>query len=632
VFEHAYSHAPLTLPAHASLFSGRLPFDTGVRDEVASAFKPGERLLTEMLHDRGFATGGVVSAPILGKGTGLEKGFDFYDDEMPVLSADTTDEPQRDGVESEAVAERWLGRAKSSRLFLFLHLNEPHAPYLPPKRFSNFLPYDGEIAYADEIVGRLIRHLKTHQLYDQSTIVLASDHGEGLGAHGEQEHGLFVYDEAIRVPLVVKQAGGVGAGRRVADLVQLIDIVPTILDLVKAPVPGNLRGRSLRPLLDGTGRIPAASVYSEAVWGHRRFGWSELTSLTTQEFRYIKAPREELYSRLDDPQEYTNLVDAAGRSEKAKNTLRVALDALVGKAAAATSEGAVDPKDRWAIAEVYQHALRLDAERKWTRSIALLKQVLRDEPQAREVWNRLAVVAMNVNRYDLAIDAYRHVIDLDPSDAWGCLGAATALVKAHKLDEARDQAERAVELAMMDRRALAAAHTALAQIALARHDEEAARLEAALVREADPSTPMPPYVEARLLYEQGKYADAVPLFEEAIAALRGSRSGPIPDLRYYSGEALRRVERYSDSEYEFLAEIREFPHNVRARASLAVLYDSQWRIDEAAATVTELVKTTPSPEAYAAAIRLWTTLGDRRKADALRAEARREFGQIDRKS
>src|SRR5919201_167424 len=115
---------------------------------------------------------------------------------------------ERDGAESETIAERWLDQQRSPRVFLFLQLNEPHAPYAPPARFGDYAPYDGEIAYADDIVGRLVHYLKTHQLYDQSTIVLLSDHGEGLGDHGEQEHGLFLYDETMRVPIIIKQAGG----------------------------------------------------------------------------------------------------------------------------------------------------------------------------------------------------------------------------------------------------------------------------------------------------------------------------------------------------------------------------------------------------------------------------------------
>jgi choline-sulfatase len=324
VFERAYSHAPQTLPAHVAMLAGRLPFETGVRDNVGFAVKPGERLLPQMLRERGFTTGGVVSAYVLRKETGIAQGFDFFDGDMPSSSPELSiGQVQRDGSASEAIAEHWLDSQRSSRVFLFLHLYEPHKPYTPPARFSQFAPYDGEIAYADEIVGRLVHYLKAHQLYDQSTIVLLSDHGEGLGDHGEQEHGLFVYDEAIHVPLIVKQEGNAGAGRRIADLVQHIDLVPTILDLVKAPGVGSLRGRSLKPVLEGTGKLAPPTIYSEALYARYHFGWSELTAVTDERYRYVKAPREELYDLTRDPRERTNIAEERPQPRQA---LRSALD------------------------------------------------------------------------------------------------------------------------------------------------------------------------------------------------------------------------------------------------------------------------------------------------------------------
>src|SRR5437773_8948236 len=208
VFERAYSHAPQTLPAHVSMLSGRLPFETGVRDEGV-AIKPGERLLPHLLRDRGYTTGGVVSSSLLGRDAGMARGFDFFD-------ADLDKAARRDGADSEAVAEHWLNSVGTSRIFLFLHLDEPRAPYAEHLE-SGAAPatYDSEIAYADEIVGRLVKYLKAHQLYDRSTIILLSDHGEGLSDHGEREHGLFLYEEVIHVPLIVKQPAGIGAGTRV---------------------------------------------------------------------------------------------------------------------------------------------------------------------------------------------------------------------------------------------------------------------------------------------------------------------------------------------------------------------------------------------------------------------------------
>src|SRR5262249_33982715 len=228
----------------------------------------------------------------------------------------------------------------------FLHLYEPHKPYSPPPRFATYAPYDGELDYADDIVGNLLHYLRSHQHNDRPTIVLASGEGEGLDDHGEQEHGLLHYDKAVHVRLIIKQAGNVGAGRRVTDPVQHLDLVPTILDLVKAPAPGSLRGRSLTPLLDGSGKLSSQAIYSEALYARYHFGWSELTALTDERYRYISAPREELYDLARDPHERENL--AAGRPN-ACDALRTALDRLTA-GSTIQAPGGISPEDRERLA------------------------------------------------------------------------------------------------------------------------------------------------------------------------------------------------------------------------------------------------------------------------------------------
>ncbi len=657
VFDQAYSHAPQTLPAHVSLLSGRLPFETGVRDNLGFTVKAGERLLPQMLHDRGYTTGGVVSAYVLRKETGINQGFDFFDDEMPPASPEVTiAQVQRDGGDSEQVAEHWLDMQRSSRVFLFLHLYEPHKPYAPPERFSEFAPYDGEIAYSDEIVGRLIENLKAHQLYDHSTIILLSDHGEGLGDHGEQEHGLFIYDEAVHVPLLIKQAAGTGAGRRVADPVQHIDIVPTILDLVKAPIPANLRGRSLKPLLEGTSRIPEQALYAEALYARYHFGWSELTSLTDGRYRYIKAPNDELYDLARDPHERTNI--AADRAQ-ARQALRSALDRLVAgttiDAPAAVSADArerlqalgyvgaqtdvstkapadslPDPKDKREILEAYRQAVDLAAEAKWPQAIATLQQILAEDPGMADVWGQLAQFAVRADRFDQAIDAYKHLIMLRPDEPNGYIGAAGAMLRIRKLDDAQEHAELAVQVAAdSDPRLRATAYELLANIALARRDADGARQAAAQAHEADPTLPLPAMVDARLLYDEGKYAEAVPLFEQALADVR-KRGLQVTDLHYYAADTLARLERYPDAEKQFIEELKYFPHNSRARAGLAMLYQATGRPDAASRMVTDMIRVSPTPEAYSLAARLWTMFGNPRQANAVRAEARRTFAEPSR--
>jgi arylsulfatase A-like enzyme/Tfp pilus assembly protein PilF len=650
VFERAYSHAPQTLPAHAALLSGQLPFETGVRDNVGFSVKTGERLLPQMLRDRGFTTGGVVSAYVLRKETGISQGFDFFDGEMPPSSPELSiGQVQRDGGESEKIAERWLDTIGTSRAFLFLHLYEPHKPYAPPERFAEYEPYDGEIAYADEIVGRFVRYLKSHQAYDRSTVILLSDHGEGLGDHGEQEHGLFVYDEAIHVPLIIKQESNAGAGRRVADVVQHIDLVPTVLDLVKAPGTGGLRGRSLKPVLEGTGRLPELSVYSEALYARYHFGWSELTALTDGRYRYVKAPREELYDLQRDPRERSNIADERPQARLAlRGALdRVAADAKIhvpspipaeardrlqalgyvgAQADVATpppGDSLADPKDKRDVLERYRAAVDFAGARQWPQAIALLQQILRDEPEMADVWSQLAVFATRIDRHDQAVDAYQHYIALKPQDPAAYIGAAASLLKLRKLDDAREHAQLAADVAAStDRRARASAHEMLAKIALARHDPDAARDEAALAREADPTLPLPIYIDARLLYDQGKYADALPLFEAAIAELKKSTL-QITELHFYAADTLGRLERYEEAEAEFLEELKYFPQNTRARAGLAMIYQATEQPEAAARVVADMTRITPTPESYALAAKLFTMFGDRKQAEAVRAEGRR---------
>ena len=652
VFERAYSHAVQTLPAHVALLSGRFPFDTGVRDDGAP-LKANERLLAQMLRDRGYATGGIVSSGMLRGETGLAKGFDFFDDpstgsgssrvssreapstglgsplaaarpdDVPAVAVElTAGELRRDGAESEAVAERWLASVGSTRLFLFLHLHEPHAPYAAPERFGALAPYDGAIAYADEIVGRLVRYLKASQLYDQSTIVLVSDHGEGLGDHGEQGHGLFLYDEAIHIPLIVKQAGGADAGRRVADLVQQADIVPTVLDLVKAPVPGNLRGRSLKTLADGTGtRPPDQTVYAETLYGRNRFGWSALESLTDGTLQYIRAPREELYDLKDDPRQRDNI--AAGHTIVEER--RTALKRLMGEAGETREDTPADPKDKRDVVDQYRSARRLVAERKWPEAIDIFQKILHDEPSASRVWGELGDVAALAGRYTVALDAYQHVIALEPLEAAGYLAAANASLKSRKLDDAEQQAGQAVQAAGLDARRLAEAHALLAAVALARHDADTARAEAALVQQSDPASVWPAYVDARLLYEEGYFAEALPLLERANADLRKARGGAIPDLHYVTGDVLLQAGRYDEAETQLREELRSFPHNVLASAALASLYQATGQLESAARVVSDLTRVTPTPDSYALAARLWTSLGDRKQAAQVRAEAQRTF-------
>jgi len=669
VFERAYSHVPQTLPAHASLLSGRLPFDTGVRDAGGPVVQPSERMLAEILRDRGFSTGAVVSSWLLREDVGLGQGFDLFDDAMPVPSDGTLlDELHRDGAESIAGAEQWLEAFGGSRAFLFVQLAEPHAPYDAPDRFAGSSAYDSEIAYADELVGRLVRYLKTHQLYDRSTIVLVSDHGEGLGDHGELGHGLLTYEETLRIPLIVKLPAGEGAGRRVKDVVQHVDVAPTILDLAKAPIPGAMRGRSLRPLLEGGGRFPRRIAYSESLYAHYHFGWSGRMTITDGRYRYIGPDHEELYDLDADPDLLINLagtesstvaslrdqlaelldgVESTATAVPVPPEVRERLEALgyVGQeydrfgvsgnrdssgesesaAPAQQSAAARNPGDHVGFVAQYRRAVGLAGSRRWFEAIDAFRKLLGEEPGRADLWIHLAETAAKAGRHELAVDAYRRAANLG-ADPEAALGAAAALLELRRLAGARVEAERAATRAPAeDVRSRSSAHELLARAALMDHDEVRAREEAARAEQAEPGRPMVAYIEGRVAYSRGLHEAAVGLFEEALAKQLKLGGRAVSDFHFHLARALQGLHRVDEAEYHFLEELKSFPRNIPARLALAGLYRTAGRSEEAAAALEDLVRIVPTPETYAAAARAWAEIGDRRKAAAVRAEATQRF-------
>jgi arylsulfatase A-like enzyme/Flp pilus assembly protein TadD len=639
LFENAYSHSPQTLPAHTSMLSGRLPFEHGVRDNIGFSVKPGERFIQHALKERGYVTGGFVSAYVLRSQTGFNQGFDTYDEELPPASPDKPlGQVQRPGDETVAAAARWIDRQTSDRFMAFVHIYEPHKPYTPPARFTAADRYDGEVEHADEIVGRFIDHLKAKQLYDRATIVLLSDHGEGLGDHGEDEHGIFLYRETIRVPLVIKLPGARGAGRRVAAPVQHIDIPPTILDLTGAAAGGGSRGRSLRPLLDGSGPLAKTTIYSESLSPRYHFGWSELYALSDDRYRLIRAPRDELYDIQQDPKELKSI---AGERAQARTAMRAALDAIIANASVdapsavsaedrqklaalgyvGTQSGTSltlpgdqlpDPKDKVGVLQKYKRATDLAGERKYTEAIAAYRALLRDDPDMTDAWLLLAEVAGRSGQIADSVAAYKEVVKRKPNDPSGLTGAAGGLLRMGRLDEARAHAELATGVAP------ATAHDLVARIAILQKDLEAARRHARLAQQADPTLPLPAFIEGLINYQRGEYAAAAPHFLEASRAL-ATRTVQLADVNYYLGDSLARLERYAEAEQAFAAELRIFPTHVRAHAGLAMVYRATGRNAEAERVIGDLMRNSPTPEAYNVAAQLWTMFGEPARAAAIRA-------------
>ncbi|GMV22498.1 MAG: hypothetical protein AMXMBFR57_24470 [Acidimicrobiia bacterium] len=615
VFDRAYAHAPQTLPSHASMLTGQLPFTHGVRDNLGFVLDDKASTLQEALGTSGFATAGFVSSYVLRPDTGIAQGFATYDAQLPAAASDRSPgQVQRPGGDTLNAFVRWLNTATTPRAFVFFHIYEPHKPYAPPPEFQTGDPYDGEVSASDQIVARLFDALRKKDWYDTATIIVTADHGEGLGDHGEEEHGLFLYDEVMRVPMLIKQPGGRGGGTRVSTPIQHIDLMPTLLATAGLATPAGLPGRDLTPLLAGTGTIAPQGIYAEALYARYHFGWSELTSLTDERYRYIRAPREELYDLEQDPDERVNLaperssVTAALRSALTTLTAGAAITApsavseadrqrlaalgYVGTQSSTTpAAGSTlpDPKDKAAVLQQYRAAVDALSAQRFDEGARLLRAILDSDPDMTDVWSQYASTLVRLGRLEDAYQAWREVVTRKPDEPSGLLGAAAVLVALSRLDDARTYAELALP------HAPAAAHQALASIALAQDQFERARQHAAQAEQADTTLPMRAMVDGIIHHRQGDFAGAVPLLQDARTRF-AQRPIQAADLHYYLGDALARLERYAEAEPMLREELRLYPQNARAWAGLAMLQAATGRLAEAERTLRAMQQAAPSPE------------------------------------
>jgi arylsulfatase A-like enzyme/Tfp pilus assembly protein PilF len=342
VFEEAIAQVPLTLPSHASLFTGRYPSAHGVRHNGIYRLRESETTLAEHLGSLGFETAGFAAAYVMNRGFGAEQGFAVYDDVPGNRYEGGQDRLYAAQRTAEAVNERairWLSQVPAGkRFFLWVHYYDPHDPYEPPESSGRALRgegYDREISYMDSCFGDLLRALEADDRLDRSVLVVAGDHGESLGQHGEKTHGIFLYEPSVRVPLILRAPGLLPSGKRVTGPVELVDVAPTVLDWIGAsPLPA-AQGRSLRPRIDGTEDGRGALAHAESLMPRLEFGWSELRMVRDGRFKYVDAPREELYDLREDPGEERDL--ASFDAERAQE-MGATLDAWVRRTTDATAE------------------------------------------------------------------------------------------------------------------------------------------------------------------------------------------------------------------------------------------------------------------------------------------------------
>jgi len=487
VFERAIAQVPLTWPSHAVILTGLYPFQDGVRDFTSQALDPRFRSITQALKQQGYATGAVVSSFVLDRSWGLAQGFDFYDDAFSPEAYLHKDlgMVERQAEESVTHALDWLKKTPRRPFFLWLHLYDPHSPYDPPEPYRTQYrsrPYDGEIAYADHELGRLFTWLKRNQLYDSSLVVVLSDHGESLGDHSEKEHGFFIYNSTVRIPLIVKPPAGSGfRPGRITRPVETTAIAPTLARF--AGLKDAIQKQFQSPGLLVSETDHDAVAYSETFYPFYSFGWSPLHAVQTSRYQYIDAPEPELYDVVADPDEKNNL---AAQQPATVAVLKDQLQALLRKnpftpspgegptlapdaleklrtlgyvayqspvPAGALTGGLPDPKGKlWEFqtilgAEDAFHAGDFDAGQ------ALLARVQEKDPRMHIVPFLLGEAALAQQKWNEASIQFKKCLDLNPNLDQAITGLTRALIYSGNWDEAKLWVEKALKINPQNSRA-----------------------------------------------------------------------------------------------------------------------------------------------------------------------------------
>jgi len=642
LFERAYSHVPLTLPSHSTMFTGRLPFENGVRDNIGFHLDPKIPTLPAMLKSNGYATGAAVSAFVLRRETGISRGFDFYDDNIdPANNGGNVGRVQRKGNETAELAKKWIGEHSAKPFFFFLHLYEPHTPYEPPEPFrSRFKSaYDGEIASADAILGDFFAFLKQQGIYDRAMIIVLSDHGEGLNDHKEAEHGIFLYREALQVPLMMKLPGQAMRGVSIGTPVELVDVFPTIAAMTDTPVERQAPPPAGLSLLDViNGKNPHRQIYSETLFPKFHYGWSDLHSLIDGDRHYIQAPRPELYDLGGDTGETRNLVDDDRRSFVAMKAAiapmvhanvtpaavsqeeqqKLAALGYIGSSAAQSDANLPDPKDKVGMSEDLRRAFELHSAGKYAEALPLLEKIVHENPRMLDVWDILARDLDSLGRTDDAINAAKSGLRLSPNTTHLALMVAKLSIDAGRLDEAKAHAE----LALKDEPSVA--HDILARVALARNDLVTAEREANLCLESrDRATAL--MTLARIEVQRKNYGTALDDCNRAITFLESRKGSAVNGLFYLRGDILARMERYPEAEASFRKEIEIFPRDPQAYKNLILLYATEGRNDEATKLVFQLIEQSPTPPAYSAVSSTLRLIGDVNGARYWRVQGLKKF-------
>jgi arylsulfatase A-like enzyme/tetratricopeptide (TPR) repeat protein len=597
VFDEAWSPCPMTLPSHVTMLTGLLPTEHGVRNNLGFTYDASKHTsISSLLKARGYATGAAVSSYVMRGETGLRAAFDWYEDSLDPGRGAAFGEYQRKGDVTRELAQKWIDAQSGKPFFLFLHLYEPHVPYEPS--------YDADIIAADAIVGRFIAHLKARGIYDEALIVLTSDHGEGLGDHGEEQHGILLYTESLRVPLVVKLPRSDRKGTRIAAPAALTDLLPTITTLLGIEKPAAVRAPTLFAL-------PAErEVYSESIYPYLQLGWSDLYSLAAGGFHYIESPKPELYDLRRDPRETKNVIAeerrVAARMQSALAAIprpavttetidpevakKLASLGYVGSARTRPDPKTLpNPRDEIGLLQEIQSAFQSGGE-------AQLKAILARNPRLVDVWKRLGEVQSENGDVNGAIESYKAAMasaGVFASDLALALGDAQ--LQAGRMEDATQSAQLALNGSGHAARAL------LARIALAKGDSASAERYARELTSSPNALPSQFLLLSEALVARGDLQGAMNAITDAERMARERGIARVEGLEMQRGDVLARLQRMPEAIAAIEKEIVYFPSNRAAYSRLAVMYHLAGDRAAVERTLERLVTANPGSAARALA-------------------------------
>lgn len=583
LFEQATATVPLTLPSHGSIMTGLLPVRHGVRDNGGFFLEPSFTTLAERFQIAGYATGAFVGSWVLERRWGLSQGFDHYADSF------VEEEFQRRGDTVVADALAWLGQVPTGRRFLaWVHLFDPHTPYDPPEPYRSRYasqPYHGEVAFVDALVGRLLEGLDRSGRRENTIVVLMADHGEGLGDHGEPEHGLFVYDVTMAVPLVVRTPWG--ATGRSKTQVSSVDVFPTILDLVGLAPQPEIDGASLLPALQDPKLEMGHVAYVETYFPRYHFGWHPLRGLRDGRYKLIQASRAEIYDLSTDPGETTDISAANGRRAErmrvAMDTLappnqrapeRTSLDAATRERLAAlgytggvveVKDGASlpDPKEKVEVYALFTSAKAAEKAGRLADAIAQMRAVVQQDPAIIDAHIGLGDWLVRSRQPAAAVAAYKRALALRVDDEV----AFSKLVSACRAAGDEREALRALEVFRAGLDAQPRNPQAWYQLAVqALELGQTKTAEDALLRalEVNPRLAQAKNALAALAYTRGELDVAEKRVREALEISPG-----LPTARYNLGRTLEARGQLAQAIEMYRAELSSNPRHGRAHLKLA---------------------------------------------------------------